>query len=78
MGVWPRKERDNINIHGYLKSNKKAYLFSSGSPGDDWWKGFLERYPEISLRKPQALQICRAKASTPETINHWFIDILKK
>ena len=29
------------------------------------------------MSKPQALQICRAKAANPEIIDHWFFTILK-
>ena len=64
-------------IHDYLVTNKKTHLFPKGVPNDDWWNGFMKRHPQLSLRKAQALQICRAKASTPEIINHWFMNVLK-
>ena len=62
-------------IHDYLVTNKKTH--PKGVPNDDWWNGFMKRHPQLSLRKAQALQICRAKASTPEIINHWFMNVLK-
>lgn len=62
-------------IHDYIKANTKAYLFLNGTPGNDWCREFLKRHPEISIGKPQALHICKAKASTPKIINHWFINI---
>lgn len=64
-------------ISDYIKNKKKAYLFPKGVPGEDWWKGFLRRNPSISFSKPQALQICRAKAVTAKIINHWFMNVLK-
>ena len=55
-------------ISDYVKSRKKAHLFPKGVPGEDWWRGFMLRHPSLSLR---------AKAVTPEIINHWFMDVLK-
>lgn len=43
-------------------------------PGKDWWHAFLKRHPQLSLRTPQALQKCRAKACTPEAMNKWYRD----
>ena len=54
-----------------------ADLFKDGVPGDDWWYAFLSRHPNLSVRKPQALQISRAKASNNETIDYWFYNILQ-
>ena len=48
-----------------------------GVPGDDWWRLFMKRHPELTKRKPQALQMVRSKAATPEVINHWFQQCLK-
>ena len=64
-------------VHDYLKNNNKSHLFPGGVPGDDWWRGFLKRNSQLSLRKPQALQIARAQSSTQEVIDHWFNNILK-
>ena len=64
-------------ISDYLKSQKKEHLFKNGIPGDDWWYNFMKRHPEISIRKPQALQLCRAKASSPEIIDRSFFNILE-
>ena len=37
-----------------------------------WWSGFFKRHPKVVKRKPQQLQMARAKASCPEIISHWF------
>ena len=37
----------------------------------------MKRHPELSKRKPQALQMVKAKAATPEVVNHWFHQCLK-
>ena len=64
-------------IHDYLKSKKKTHLFPNGIPGEAWWLGFLKRNPQLSLRKPQSLQIARAVSSTSDVVSHWFTDVLK-
>ena len=58
-------------VGDYCKWNK-IDVFPSGVPKIEWWRGFLRRHPELSLRKPQALQISRAKAATPQVIDQWF------
>ena len=64
-------------IHDYLQLKKKTYLFLNGIPGEDWWLGFLRRNPQLSLRKPQSLQIARAVSSTSDVVSHWFTSVLK-
>ena len=64
-GMYGLGEKDIISVVAdYLKSQKE-HLFKNGIPGDDWWYKFMKLHPEISIRKPQALQLCRAKASRP-------------
>ena len=36
--------------------------FQDNRPGKDWWYMFLHRHPKVSLKTPQALQICRASS----------------
>ena len=37
----------------------------------------MKRHPELTKRKPQALQMVRAKAATQEVVDHWFLECLK-
>ncbi len=37
----------------------------------------MKRHPDLHKRKPQALQMVRAKAATAEVIEHWFHGCLK-
>ena len=64
-------------VRDYCKHNKKDHLFPNGTPGEEWWRGFIKRHPQLALRKPQSLQLSRAKAACPETIDHWFFKILE-
>ena len=59
-----------------LRHTKRPNPFKDGIPGEDWWK-FMKRHSELTKRKPQSLQLLRAKAATPERVNHWFIECLK-
>ena len=64
-------------VADYFRHTKKPNPFKDGVPGDDWWRLFMKRHPELTKRKPQALQMVRAKVATPEVINHWFQQCLK-
>ena len=64
-------------VADYLRANKKSHLFPKGIPGNDWWRSFLKRNPSISMRKPQSLQLARARNANIETVDHWFNNILK-
>ncbi len=37
----------------------------------------MKRHRDLTKRKPQALQMIRARSATPEVINHWFLECLK-
>ena len=71
-----KKEVINV-VSEYIKAQKKPNPFKDGIPGDTWWLGFLKRHPQLVLRKPQQLQMARARNATPEIINYWFIECLK-
>lgn len=47
---------------------------NNDKPGKKWWRLFKNRHPEISLRKPEHLQLSRAKCCTPHIISVWFKD----
>ena len=69
---------DIINVIAeYLKNSRKNNPFKDGVPGEDWWRLFMKRHPELTKRKPQALQMVRAKAATQEVVDHWFLECLK-
>ena len=61
----------------YFQHTKKPNPFRDGVPGEDWWRLFMKHHPELTKCKPQALQMVRAKAATPEVIDHWFNQCLK-
>lgn len=70
-----RKEVESV-INEYLRAMKKPNPFKDGVPGEGWWSSFLKRHPEIVHRRPQHLQMVRARASSQEVISHWFTECL--
>ena len=53
-----RLDKDIINVVAeYMKNSRKKNPFKDGVPGEDWWRLFMKRHPELTKRKPQALQI---------------------
>ena len=66
-----RREVESV-VKDYLHVTKRKNPFKDGVPGEGWWSGFFKRHPKVVKRKPQQLQMARAKASCPEIISHWF------
>ena len=59
-------------VRDYLKSQGRENPFKDGVPGKKWWRGFLNRWPSLSERKPQHFPTSRAEASTPEVMDIYF------
>jgi hypothetical protein len=71
-------KQDIINVVAeYFTATRTPNCFKDGVPGDDWWLLFRKRHPELVRRKPQALQMIRARSATPEVIRHWFVECLR-
>ena len=69
---------DVVNVvAGYFRHTKQHNPFRNGVPGIDWWNLFMKRHPELSKRKPQALQMIRARAAISKVVDHWFFSCLK-
>ena len=66
-----------VVIQGYLVANKRPTPLKNGIPGEGWWMGCLKRHPKLAPRKPQQLQMVRAKATCPVVLNHWFNQCLE-
>ena len=33
-------------VRNYCKHNKNDHLFANGTPGQEWWRGFIKRHPQ--------------------------------
>lgn len=74
MGKWGigliRDELLDI-VGQYVNSLRLETPFKDGRPGVDWYYNFMQRNPNLSLRKPEQLTGSRSRA-TKEYIDHWF------
>ena len=57
-------------------SLKRKNPFIHGVPTAKWCRNFLRRHPQITRRKPQQLQMVRARASHRESVQNFFDHIL--
>ncbi|CAF3166771.1 unnamed protein product [Rotaria sp. Silwood2] len=60
----------------YASSVNKSDLFPSGAPTCDWFYSFLQRHPNLVLKKSKPITKKRANL-TIEQVNQWF-DLLSK
>lgn len=60
----------------YARSLEKNPLFPSGTPTYDWLRSFLNRHPDLMMKKSKPLEKKRA-ALTMDQVNQWF-DLLSK
>ena len=75
---YPLIKENVLGIVADYCKDKGIKPFDANGTGKHWWNGFMKRNPSISVRKPQALQINRAKAATREHLDHFYINVLKK
>lgn len=72
---FPRRKDDILqSVKEFIDTSGKITPFTDNVPGKSWYKGFLSRHPNISLRESEA--VTRASASLSEKdIRKWFEDI---
>jgi hypothetical protein len=46
---------------------------TSSGPGRDWWESFLDRHPELAMRRARALDRTRATMSNTDVVSHFFV-----
>ncbi|KAI4455426.1 hypothetical protein MML48_9g00003656 [Holotrichia oblita] len=62
-------------VGDYIRENRIPTPFRNGVPGEDWWLGFKQRH-NLSLKKPQLVEVARKKICDPFIINGYF-DLLE-
>jgi hypothetical protein len=55
----------------------KGFKFQNGVPGDDWWRGFKSRHPEIVICKPEKLSTSRSRMLNKTIVKKHFDDLHK-
>jgi hypothetical protein len=64
-----------INIARLAKL--KGFKFQNGVPGDDWWRGFKSRHPEIVIRKPEQLSTSRTRMLNKTVVKNILTTFIK-
>lgn len=54
------------------KADLKTPFKEDGPAGQKWYKGFMKRHPELSLRSPSKLCTNRGKAMSKEVVGRYF------
>ncbi|XP_026325747.1 uncharacterized protein LOC113234608, partial [Hyposmocoma kahamanoa] len=70
-----RKEVISL-ISEFIRRNGIVTAFKNDIPGDDWFRNFRRRH-NLSLKKPQSVEIARKKACNPFTVYEYF-ELLEK
>ena len=59
-------------VSDIVKQGNIANKFKDNKPGDDWWMGFVSKWPEVRLVTPQALPRERAVSLNPTIVQNYF------
>lgn len=72
---FPRRKEDiQISVKQFLDSEGRPTVFPDNKPGDGWYKSFMLRHPEISVRKSEGVTQASSKVSEAD-IKKWFKSI---
>lgn len=63
--------------YNYAEANNMKNNFNKEKKlaGKDWYAGFIQRHPEISLRKPEATSINRIMAFNKAEVDRFFVNL---
>jgi hypothetical protein len=59
-------------VEFFLKNTKQSKLFKSGRPGAYWFKGFMRRNPQLSVRVAENLPLERTMALNKYVVDHFY------
>lgn len=72
---FPIRKKDLLEtVAGIVKDSGKPTPFKEGKPGEKWYRCFLRRHPEISIREAESINRART-AVTEERVRNWFRDL---
>jgi len=74
IGYGRTEEQLQDIVQEMMKTDGRPSPFKDDRPGDKWWKLFIKRHPVLSLRKPEQLQLSRARCCTPEILQQWYVE----
>lgn len=57
-----------------VKNNKKSNFCTKNEMAEyDWYKCFVKKHPELSLRKPEATSVARAMGFNKTVVGQFFL-----
>jgi len=59
-------------VFNYAEINNIPHQFKNGTAGLDWYKGFIDRHPDLTLRKPEPTSIARARGFNKPQVYRFF------
>lgn len=72
---FPRRQEDvQASVKQFLDDTPRKNPFPNNYPGIGWYKAFMRRHPELSVRKPEGVTNASAKVSETD-IKKWFQQI---
>lgn len=72
---FPKRKEDVLkSVSEFVKKSGRPNPFKDNIPGEKWFKLFLKRHPDISIRTPEAVTSASAAVSEND-IKGWFKDI---
>lgn len=63
-------------VFQYAEANNIPHPFKNGTAGHDFYKGFIMRHPDLSLRRPEPTSIARARGFNRSQVYRFF-DLLE-
>lgn len=60
----------------YAEANQISHPFKNGTAGHDFYKGFIKRHPDLTLRRPEPTSIARARGFNKSQVYRFF-DLLE-
>jgi len=75
---FPLRENEvrNLATEYAVKNGMTSFCSNkSQQAGYFWFRGFLDRHPEVKVKRAQGLSAARAQAVNKEKVNHWFAEL---
>ncbi|CAK1554377.1 unnamed protein product [Leptosia nina] len=63
-------------VYQYAEANKIPHPFKNNIAGDDWYKSFRKRHPDLCLRQPEPTSVARARGFNRPQVERFF-DLLE-
>ena len=72
------RKQVRVLAYEYAVRNQKSFPSSwttNGFAGEDWFAGYMKRYPNLSLRRPDATSLSRATSFTQKNVKEFYVNL---